>query len=79
VPYCQRGYLIVDAGTITYLRLIGCHFPAAYLVAEYGRPLRITRFRRVVILAWEGMSAQLRNSGWFNAMQPVSSVGWWKG
>lgn len=78
-PYCQRGYLIVRAGIITYLRLTGCNFPAAYLIADYGRPQRITRYRRVALLVWEGLSAQLRNNGWFNSMQPVSSVGWWKG
>lgn len=79
VPSCQRGYLIARAGGITYLRLIGCNFPAAHLIAAYGRPQRITRFRRVVLLVWDGMSAQLRNTGWFNMMQPVSSVGWWQG
>jgi hypothetical protein len=78
-PYCQRGYLIARAGIISYLRLTGCNFPTAYLMAEYGRPRRMTRFRRVVILMWEEMSAQLRNTGWFTTMQPVSSVGWWKG
>jgi hypothetical protein len=77
-PYCERGYLIVRAGIITYVRLTGCDFPAAYLIADYGRPRRMTRFRRVGLLVWEGMSAQVRNSGWFNSMQPVSSVGWWK-
>jgi hypothetical protein len=76
-PYCQRGYLIVRGAMITYLRLIACNFPAVYLIAEYGRPQRITRYRRVTLLLWDGMSAQLRNTGWFNSMQPVSTVGWW--
>ena len=78
-PYCQRGYLIARAGIITYLRLASCNFPVAYLIADYGRPRRITRYRRVALLMWEGRSAQVRNIGWFNSMQTVSSVGWWKG
>jgi hypothetical protein len=77
VPYCQRGYLIVQGGLITYTRWIGCDLPAAYLMAQYGRPERITHFRRVVMLLWEGMSAQVRRTGWFTPMQAVSSVGWW--
>lgn len=77
VPHCQRGYLVAREGAITYTRFIGCDFPAAYLMARYGRPERITYYRRVVMLVWEGMSAQLRHTGRFNAMQRVTSVGWW--
>lgn len=78
VPYCQRGYLIVRQQVIAYIRLIGCEFPAAYLIAHYGRPERITHYRRIVMLVWGGMSAQLRRTGWFNTMQWVSSIGWWQ-
>lgn len=77
VPYCQRGYLVVRAGVITYTRLTGCDFPAAFLFAQHGRPARITRYRRVVMLIWEGISAQVRHTGWFTSMQCVNSVGWW--
>jgi hypothetical protein len=76
VPYCQRGYLVVQDSVITYTRWIGCDFPAAYLMAQYGRPTRITHFRRVVMLLWDGFSAQIRRTGWFASMQAVSSAGW---
>ncbi len=76
-PYCQRGYLMVREGVITYFRLTGCDFPAAYLFAQHGRPERITRYRRVVMLIWDGISAQVRPTGWFTSMQRVNSVGWW--
>lgn len=76
-PYCQRGYLVVQEAVITDFRLTGCEFPAAYLIAQHGHPERVARYRRVVILIWTGMSAQVRHTGWFNPMQQVSSVGWW--
>jgi hypothetical protein len=78
VPYCERGYLIARQRVITYTRLIGCQFPAAYLIAENGRPIRVARYRRVVMLLWEGMSAQVGSTGWFHSRQIVSSVGWWQ-
>lgn len=77
VPYCQRGYLVAEGGVVTYTRWIGCDFPAAYLIAQHGHPQRIRHYRRVVMLVWEGMSAQVRRTGWFTPMQTVSSVGWW--
>ncbi len=77
VPYCQRGYLVAEGGVIGYLRLVGCDFPAAYLLAQHGRPQRIALYRRVVMLVWDDLSAHGRRSGWFTPMQPVSSVGWW--
>jgi hypothetical protein len=78
VPHCERGYLIARQRVITYTRFTGCQFPAAYLIAEHGRPHRIARYRRVVMLLWEGMSAQVRSTGWFHSLQTVSSVGWWQ-
>lgn len=77
VPHCQQGYLVVREGVITYARLTGCDFPAALLFARHGRPQRLTRYRRVMMLIWPGMSAQVRHPGWFTAMQRVNSVGWW--
>jgi hypothetical protein len=47
------------------------------LFAQHGRPDRITRYRRVVMLIWEGISAQVRHTGWFTSMQRANSVGWW--
>jgi len=78
VPHCQRGYLIARQRVITYTRFTGCQFPAAYLIAEYGRPRRIARYRRVAILLWEDLSAQVYSTNWFHSLQTVSSVGWWQ-
>ena len=77
IPFCRQGFLVAREGVITYTRLIGCDFPAAYLIARYGRPKRIAYFRRVVMLVWDELSAQLRRTGWFQPMQRVPSVGWW--
>ena len=76
-PYCQRGYVIAQEGIITYLRLTRCDFPVAYLMAQRGRFERMTHYRRIVILLWTGMSAQMQRTGRFHTMQQVSSVGWW--
>ena len=78
LPRCQRGYLIVRDGTITYLRLYDCDLAAADLVAPYGRAERVRFYRRGVLLAWDGILAHGRRVGWLTLMQPVTSVGWWR-
>lgn len=59
------------------LALVGCNYPAAYQITHHGRPTRIDRTRRATMLLWDSVSAQLRSAGWFSAMHPVSSGGWW--
>jgi hypothetical protein len=77
-PYCQRGSVYAEGNVITYVHLSGCQFPAAYLLAWRGRFERLSRYRRVVLLRWEDMSATVPRTGWFHAGRHVATVGWWR-
>jgi hypothetical protein len=76
--FCQHGYIMVDDGIITQTSFFKCHFPLAYLIAQYGRYEQVQHFSRVVILRWPDMYAHVRRDGRFYAMQPVHIISWWQ-
>jgi hypothetical protein len=77
-PYCERGYMVGREGVIIHTTFYRCHFPVAFLVAEYGRYEEVWRYREVVVLRWAEAYAHVSRKGWLNSMQPVSIVTWWK-
>lgn len=74
--YCEYGYLVVRDNTILSATFFKCGFPLAYLKALYGRYEEISRYRRVVILSWPGVTAHVKPSDFPNSMQTVHVVAW---
>jgi hypothetical protein len=74
--YCEYGYLVVRDRAILSATFFKCHFPLAYLTANYGHYQQISHYRRVVIVAWPTVSAHLNRSGLVNSMQTVHVVAW---
>jgi hypothetical protein len=77
-PHCEQGYVVGRDGVIIHTTFFRCHFPVAFLIAEYGRYEEVRRYRRVLVLRWPGAYAHVRREGWMNSMEPVSIVTWWK-
>jgi hypothetical protein len=55
-----------------------CHFPVAYLIAEYGHYRLAQHYSNALVLRWSHVYAHVDNDGWLNAMQPVNTVTWWR-
>jgi hypothetical protein len=77
-PYCEHGYVLVRNNVIMHTSFFRCHFPVAYMIAEYGRYEQVRRYKRVILLRWQGAYAHVRRTGWLNAMASVSIVTWWR-
>jgi hypothetical protein len=76
--YCGHGYLIARHDIIVHATFFRCNFPLAYLIADYGRYEQASRYKRLTVLRWPNAFAQVRRSGWLNAMSPVHIVTWWR-
>jgi hypothetical protein len=76
--HCEHGYVIARDGIIIHTTFFRCHFPVAYLTAEYGRYEQVRRYTKIMVLRWPNAYAHVRRTGWLNAMAPVSIVTWWR-
>ena len=76
--HCGYGQVAANRGIIEQAAFYQCHFPVAYLTAEYGHYRLAQRYRRSLVLRWSSVYAQVSHTGWLYAMQPVVAVIWWR-
>ncbi len=76
--YCAYGEVSANRGVIEHTVFHECHFPVAYLMAEYGHYYLAQHYKRLTVLRWSHVYAHVESTGWLDAMQTVEAVTWWR-
>lgn len=76
--HCAFGQIVADRDVIVQTSYYLCHFPIAYLTAEYGHYDNTRRLQQSLLVRWPFVYAHVATSGWLDAMETAQTVTWWR-